>query len=103
MNMTPVIRQLDAEDFKKMYAACRGPRERFYLKLASLDPDFEYHVDLPAEDQVSGVSHPSGGQGSENSAACGLTPETSNLKPGASTPLSDMPGWLADGKRFPND
>ncbi len=98
MNMTPIVRQLCAADFKKMLAACRGARERFPIEIARLDPSFEYHIDLPQEQGTESRE-----QGTENSATCRLTPETCNLKPSLPSPLSDMPGWLADGKRFPND
>jgi hypothetical protein len=50
MNMQPILQQLDAEDFRKMLAACKHPRERFYLELARNDSDFEYHIDLPGPD-----------------------------------------------------
>lgn len=98
MNMTPIIRQLVEADFKKMLATCRSQRERFPVEIARLDPSFEYHIDLPAEEQR--VSQSASRQVSEKP---GADPLAAQSRRPADSPLSDMPGWLADGKRFPND
>ena len=50
MNMTPILRQLSVADFNKMLAACTF-KEQLFLKIARLDPGFEYHVDLPGCDE----------------------------------------------------
>lgn len=49
MNIQPIIRSLDAEDFGKMLAACTTRRDRIYLQIARHDPLFEYHIVLPGD------------------------------------------------------
>ena len=49
MNMTPILRQLSTEDFKKMLAVSTM-REALFMRIARLDPSFEYHIDLPGQD-----------------------------------------------------
>lgn len=50
MNMQIILRQLDTDDFGKMLKACKSSRERFYLEAARINPNFEYHIDLPGPD-----------------------------------------------------
>ena len=78
MNLQPIVRQLDDEDFAKMLAACASERERFFLRIARLDRSFEYHIDLPKEQE----------------------PGTREQR-ARENPLADMAAWLADTRRFP--
>lgn len=97
MNLTPIIRQLDREDFQKMLQASTL-REQLYLRIARLDPAFGYHIDLPGEDSSQFTV------GSSQPAANGdVMTENCELRTKNCSPLSDMPGWLADEKRFPHD
>lgn len=73
MNLSPIIRQLTSADFQKMREAATTSRERFCLNMARANRDFEYHVDLPPEDEAKQ-------QG-----------------------LEDMAAWLADESRFPDE
>jgi hypothetical protein len=75
MNFKPILQQLDASDFQKMLAACKNPRERFYLQAGRNDPCFEYHIDLPTDPNLDAQIEG----------------------------LRDMAAWLADETRFPND
>ena len=50
MNMQIILRQLDTDDFGKMLKVCKSSRERFYLEAARINPNFEYHIDLPGPD-----------------------------------------------------
>jgi len=50
MNMQIILRQIDTDDFGKMLKACKSSRERFYLEAARINPNFEYHIDLPGPD-----------------------------------------------------
>lgn len=50
MNLTPIIRSLDNDDFAKIIGSCRGKRDAFPYVAARYDPLFEFHIDLPHED-----------------------------------------------------
>lgn len=75
MNMTPLLRQLSKEDFNKMLAACTL-REGLFMGIALVDPSFEYHIDLPKEQETGDSAQQEG--------------------------LADMAAWLADETRFPS-
>jgi hypothetical protein len=50
MNISPLIRQLDNEDFEKLMASLKRQRDRFIYRAARQDHAFEFHIDLPKPD-----------------------------------------------------
>ena len=49
MNIAPILRSLDKEDFAKVIASCKTRREAFPYFLARADSQSEFHIPVPGE------------------------------------------------------
>lgn len=49
MNIAPILRSLNKEDFDKVIAACKTCREAFPYFLARSDSEAEFHIVVPGE------------------------------------------------------